>query len=179
MKKSEHPHIFITGLVYPAFLGAFLYETAQRLSELTFSQYALLIPLILLFSFDYLYTADEARKKLYNFRRMFIDLGLVLLLYLSLRYALSPAKQDFSYIWLFLVSYKLVSLLWELAGKPDKQRRLASISYVTFFVLYGLGFLFFRSATLVLIIVLSVDTLIFWRWESICHRLGTWKVWGR
>lgn len=174
MKISEHPHIFITGLVYPAFLGAFLYEAVQGFLKLSSTQYILVFALIFLFSWDYLYTTDKERKKLYNVKRMFLDVGLVFLLYISLRHALKIPMQNVSAIWLYLALFKFLSLVWEWAGVPDKQRTLAAISHSVFLVLYGLGWFFFGLLTWVLISVLLLDALISLRWESLSRRLRHW-----
>jgi hypothetical protein len=169
MKIPEHLHTFVTGLVYPAFLGAFLFETAQRFLERSVEQYVLVLILIFLFSCDYLYTADPERKDIYNVRRMFLDVVLVLLLYISLRHALALPMLDVSAIWLYLASFKFVSLFWEWAGVPDKHRSFAIVSHFAFLILYGLGWLFFASVIWVLVPVLMLDALTSLFWEYLCQ----------
>jgi len=179
---QNHCHIFICGLVYPAFLGAFLFEAAERFLKLIagkylipIEHYAVLILLIVVFVFDYLYTADKDRKIIYNCWRMIIDVLMVALLYTSLKLALAPTTQFFSYIsyiWMSLAFFKACSLLWELFGTPDTQKCLAIFSSGTFFVLYVVGWLVFSSVTLALILILLLDILTYKFWKDLSNK---WK----
>lgn len=138
-------HLAMTGLIYPAFLGAVIYEGLPKLlslltgSKISGSVGFLIIALIILYSYDFVYTVKDNPKG-YGGTQFLSDLLIVLCLYFATKIVFSafiPSDQNNQeplfitdylntpVVWLFLT--KLLSVFWEIyehadpdANKQDK-----------------------------------------------------------
>ena len=174
--KKEHAHILITGLVYPGFLGAFIVEAAQKLSQFSIEQVFLVSALIFHYSGDFIYIADNERKEIFGILRMFLDIVLVVLIFLALRYALNLNSTDnVSCIWGYLALFKFVSCVWEYAGKADKNRTEALIIDSFFLFIYTVGWRTIPSATLSLIFIAFIDASAYVWWDSVSPVISKWR----
>jgi hypothetical protein len=170
--KKEHPHILITGLVYPGFLGAFLVEMAQNFTDFSIMQGLLVVALIFHYSGDFLYTVDREGKQNYNSIRMLLDIVLVVLLFLALRYALHPnSVNNVSCIWKYLALFKLICVFWEFAGKADKYRTEAVIIDTFFLGIYAVGWQLAPSIILSLTIITFIDASAYFWWQPLASTI--------
>ena len=180
--KSEHRHIFITGLVYPAVLGTFLFTVIEHVYDISWNaalsyqnliHACVVLALFLHYAGDYVYTTDQERKTIYGTRRMFLDLLLVALLYLAMRETLDlSAPFDSSRVAWLLAGFKVVCIVWERAGSPDKHQALSTGVDFIFLALYTLVALAAGNMGILILIVLLVDASAYFWWECLCRKLG-------
>ena len=133
-QKDSRWYIVMTGLLYPAFLGALMYEGFEKLVALPAKDVAcpcatifLIAVMLALFIFDYVYT--YVCKTNYDGRKFLCDLVIIIFLYFSFKVAFLkielpyvemhasfrnstlPEQLQWPAIWLFLT--KLASVIWE------------------------------------------------------------------
>jgi uncharacterized membrane protein len=146
MSNNKEPtrwNIVMTGLLYPAILGALIYEGlaaslswVQKVIAVGFLQAIsatgfLIVALFVLYTFDYLYTCID--KAEYDGSNFFCDLTIIALLYLTIKIGFQPNQneankplQELPAILytpaLLLFFTKVVSVLWEyIDRKKDKE----------------------------------------------------------
>ena len=126
-RYSEHSHILICGLIYPAILGAIIYNIFQGYEQASNIQMLFVIALALLFSFDFLFTADDDSKRIYNPIRLLLDFSLTLLTFKAIDLVIQPDfPASLKTVGLCLFMFKFVSLLWELAGTKNEHWKAAA-----------------------------------------------------
>lgn len=141
-KKDSRWHIAMTVLLYPAFLGALMYEGFEKLVTLTEKNVTcpcatilLIAAMFILYVFDFIYTNVE--KVEYDGSNFLCDLIIVIFLYFSFKVAFlqieipcvekcdSNLKSTLSEylqtpaIWLLLT--KLASVIWELTEREKNK----------------------------------------------------------
>ncbi len=166
-RKSEHSHILICGLIYPAILGAIIYNFYQGYKQISPIQLFLVITLTVHFTFDFLFTADEEAKRIYNPIRALLDTGLTIFTFIAIDRAIQTyfpvTLQD---IWICLVLFKSFSLLWEFAGKKTPHWFPAAITHFVFAIVYGLGWMYFSDTTAYFLVVILVDISVSIYWYT-------------
>jgi len=199
-KEKTRLNIVMTGLIYPAILGAMIYEGLaellswlQRIIAIGFCQASsatgfLIVALFVLYTFDYLYTCIDDTG--YDGGNFVCDLTIVVLLYLTIKIGFHPNQYEadkplqelpaFLYtpaIPLFLT--KVVSVLWEyIDGKKDKEEHkhfdlstdFMSGIFYLFICLLTILPIHIYNTVLTLILFIAVCIDIWWYYKDIVIR---------
>lgn len=181
-------HTIITGLIYPAFLGALIYEAVEKIADFKMYQGTiapllcqgiLMLLLSLHYVCDFYYTTGDKVSAVYSKVRMASDLGIILCMYIALKTAMSQSVSSVSAkICLLLFLTKLCACLWEITGIQEKsiwERKMRDLNSETqlglkldmsFFVLYLASAIFLVLTpkyywTLFLLIAADISCYIF------------------
>lgn len=167
MLPSRKPAI-VTGLLYPSFLGALVYEAIPKLfygepKRLPLETIALIAALLWHYVLDYIYTYDRDKDAPYDWVMFITDALMVLCLFLAIRqsYAGSALQAADARIWLFMLGAKLAAFVWELAEARysgfDRNKTRALLTDWVFCWPYMLGMFFSPDQPLLLAGVLVAD----------------------
>lgn len=112
------------GLFYPAFLGSFIYNVADKFdcnSLLNnWLRYIIFIEILLLFIMDYLYTDNDEYKKNYNIKQFIMDFLLIIISFYLIKIILDFSTVSTLIISILLAISKFINLFWEfLSGKEQ------------------------------------------------------------
>ncbi len=174
---SEKTFKFTIGLLYPAVLGALIYEIFSGLPHTSFkaigddwTKYPLVLGIIIVFAFDYLYTNTEDIRSTYSVRQGLCDFLIVSVLFISMKTALGNPMFEFfrGYLALLLAVAKFLAFLWEVLDR-DKHR-FAILCFGAFSVIYFLIWLLAADIPWILITALGFDALLFFLWPRIERR---------
>lgn len=166
-KKTNHDHLFITGLIYPGFLGAFIIDTANILFKASDIQLFLLLALAWHYIGDYLATADGNCKKIYNRRRMLIDLCLVVLIFMSFSIVIdSTPTSTYQDLCLCLGIFKVLNIVWEFSGEKDHRFLSGILTDVVFLMLYVFWSYLVPSCAYVLGFIILLDASMYFFWDK-------------
>jgi hypothetical protein len=161
--------MLITGLFYPALLGAWIYEAFDHVygawsNNYTLDLMQLFIAGVLLihFIFDYMYTLGEGEDG-YGNAQFMLDLVLVVSVYVCLKLAISPQYYDLLWvIWLALAFVKALAILWE----HLRANTFGMIIDAAFFVAYLLGAIFVAEISWIFIAVCAIDSVFYEIYEQ-------------
>jgi hypothetical protein len=123
MNRSQRRHLFIAGLVYPAFLGNMTYVAAEKLFReqeyFTLLTTSLVLALLLHYVMDWLHTSS-AKATDYLPAQLLWDFLIVVCLYVAMRLALNEQGQLTQRFWPFLrepaswlAITKVLAVFWE------------------------------------------------------------------
>lgn len=157
---TSKKYILVTALLYPAFLGAWVYEaldavflsftTAQKTA---IAQLALSASLLFHYMVDYLYTFQTS-PKIYSSTHFFLDIGILFCLYAGLKISLSENYDSMIVeIWIALSVMKLLALTWKWVSKDFKGMRYDSL----FFLTYAIGAIVFPNTIWLFVVVCFTD----------------------
>lgn len=171
--EKHHAHLFVCGLLYPAFLGAFIFEAFENFSKFSHEQFLLITLLLIHYSMDFIYIANKNMEDLYNFPRAFLDILSVFTIYFALKSSLYTYSAGVApKIWGSLIAFNLIGVMWELCGKPDDNRNLAIKVDAIFCTLYIFGLLVFAHQQWALIGLLAADVTVYVLWHRIVEKFG-------
>jgi hypothetical protein len=178
-------HLVMSNLLYPAFLGTFIYSAVDTINQdidFVYSPAGLLVICLLIhFVMDYLYSVDQPTARGgYSIWQFALDIGIVVCLFFALRAALQQSVPLglSPVIWLSIM--KVGALFWEvseLKGGHWTKIKLLEVSMDTFFafVYVVLAFSLSAPASLVLSIVVLADACGYWihdyyakQWKHSC-----------
>jgi hypothetical protein len=125
MAENQRLHLVISSLLYPAFLGAMMYQAAEKLFKCpdfydTLKR-VIVIALIIHYVLDWAYTViNKGDEEPYPWKKFLSDLGIVVCLYIAFRLFLEDEDNLLSSDWAlfktpvyFLFLTKLFALVWE------------------------------------------------------------------
>ena len=166
LKNREHGHAFICGLIYPAFLGAMIYEFFTELGKHSPLQVGFILLIFAVYTFDFLYTNDCYGKDRYNRIRVILDVILVSLVYMGAKAAMEVPDPSIAAVFFWMAGFKLLNFLWECFPKENQNVEwIPLLTYLMFFVLYIVGCLAFPNPY-VLSVVLLADATVSYVWDE-------------
>lgn len=165
--RSRKPAI-VTGLLYPSFLGALVYEAVPKLiygepKRFPIETVVLILALLWHYVLDYIYTYDRDQAAPYDWVMFIADTLLVVFLFLAIRQSYDDTALHLAdaRIWLFMLCAKLAAFVWELADARysgfDRNKERAILVDWGFAWPYMLGMFFCPDQPLVLALVLVLD----------------------
>jgi uncharacterized membrane protein len=175
----DRKHKVMAELLYPAFLGALIYDAAKKIEPangLTLSLAGVLIVLLLLhYLMDYLYTITH-RPADYSWWHFWLDAVIVLCLFFAVRGAMDANSMPWGLppvAW--LVVTKVAAVLWEFAEVPAgprwRTKRLAIATDAVFGIFYVVAWVFSAQSLLALSAVVLLDVLAYCFYDRYSERV--------
>ena len=174
---DERWHQVMTGLLYPAVLGAILFTFAERLADKP-SEFSALtlgagLAILVLFTFDYAHTMSGAVRETYGPSEFVCDALITTLLFLAGKRVLG-APVVFLELWALMALTKGASIAWEALRLGKGRAQDASIKVtvnfkadLVFGIVYVVLGLFFQVArpefTWLLVVAMILDALVYIR----------------
>lgn len=154
MSKLNKKYLFVTGLLYPAVLGAFVYSVGHMIIKVVWEneascythfgwQNAILVALLIgHYIGDYVYTLCASPEKSYSKTRMTFDILIVLSMFCGVAVVLDLeiGLRVIRIVVCSLFATKLFSLIWELrpgpppASKIDRSAVILDCAFVALYV---------------------------------------------
>lgn len=182
--KVDKLYYLITGLIYPAVLGAYIYEGSTKaiavfgmggfsaLLSTVFTKGLIVLLLFFHYMGDFLYTLDENPKSYYSVPRFLSDIFIILSMFIAFRVAFNHS--DVWIIALALSATKASSLVWEGFGglkgiqSKNKSAIILDALFLVFYIIVTVTWAFHPAPTnMILIPVLFVDVLCFLFFECL------------
>ncbi|MEM7601190.1 MAG: hypothetical protein AAF357_07200 [Verrucomicrobiota bacterium] len=172
IKHNNKLFTTVTGLIYPAFLGAWIYNVSEDVfgitegtSTMQFVQVSLIVALLVLYVTDYIHTFDETLEK-YRLPQFALDLAILVCLFGCLMYSSDDNFADHLLkLWILLAVAKAVGLIWDVLDSDWTGLRID----VPFVVLYCLGAFFLQTNSWILVLICFADAILYWpysRWRK-------------
>ena len=163
--KREHSHALICGLIYPAFLGAIIYEFFTQLGDFFFSQLLTIAMIVSVYAFDFLYTNDCYGKKRYNSYRSVLDFALVVTVYMGAKAAMQVPEPNYALALGWLAAFKFLNFLWE-SVPNNTVERIPQLAYLLFAAFYLVGSIEIVNPLYFGIAILGLDVLLSLYWDA-------------
>jgi hypothetical protein len=143
----------VTSLLYPAFLGAWIYEALDKFPGFDGISALLIVALVMHYIADYLYLLEE-RNKEYGLAQAIIDVVILACIYISLKLSLSAEiEAKVHLIWELMVIMKALATAWEVFHRY----LLGFVFDLAFFCAYSIGAYYSPDKALVLAIIILLD----------------------